>query len=88
MSIGSDNGLAPPRRQAIIWTNADLDHGRIYAALGEDELTNKLALTPFRSSESSLYGHEMVAVDFITKLYFLMTYSAVIQQCIDDLCFG
>ena len=23
-SIGSDNGLAPPRRQAIIWTNDGL----------------------------------------------------------------
>ena len=23
-SIGLDNGLAPPRRQAIIWTNDDL----------------------------------------------------------------
>ena len=27
------------RRQAIIWTNADPVHWRIYAALGEDELT-------------------------------------------------
>ena len=27
------------RRQAIIWTNADSIHWRIYAALGEDELT-------------------------------------------------
>ena len=37
-SIGLDNGLAPNRRQAIIWTNADLIHWRIYATLGEDEL--------------------------------------------------
>ena len=35
-SIRFDNGLAPNRRQAIIWTNADPIH---YAALGEDELT-------------------------------------------------
>ena len=27
-------------RQAIIWTNADSIHWRIYAALGEAELTN------------------------------------------------
>ena len=33
-----DNGLAPNRRQAIIWTNADPIHWRIYAALGGDEL--------------------------------------------------
>ena len=37
-SIGSDNGLAPTRRQAIIWTNVDPVHRRIYAALGGDEL--------------------------------------------------
>ena len=36
--IGLDNVLAPNRRQAIIWTNADLIHWRIYAALGGDEL--------------------------------------------------
>ena len=39
VSIGSGNGLAPNKRQAITWTNADLIHWRIYAALGEDELT-------------------------------------------------
>ena len=33
-----DNGLAPRRRQAIIWTNAELIHWRIYGALGGDEL--------------------------------------------------
>ena len=38
VSTGSDNGLAPKRRQAIIWTNADLIHWRIYAALVWDEL--------------------------------------------------
>ena len=33
----------PNRRQAIIWTNADPVHWRIYAALGRDELnTNAL----------------------------------------------
>ena len=40
-SIGSDNGLAPNRRQAIIWTNADPIHRCIYVALGGDELTQK-----------------------------------------------
>ena len=33
-SIGWDNSLVPNRRQAIIWTNADPVHRRIYAALG------------------------------------------------------
>ena len=32
--IGSDNGLAPSRRQAIIWTNVGLAYGRIYLSLG------------------------------------------------------
>ena len=36
-SIGSDNGLSPIRRQAIIWTHADPVHWRIYAALGGNE---------------------------------------------------
>ena len=37
-SIGSDNGLAPNRRQAIIWTNDGLIWWRIYASLGLNEL--------------------------------------------------
>ena len=36
--MGSVNGLAPNRRQTIIWTNGDLIHWRIYASLGGDEL--------------------------------------------------
>ena len=38
-SIGLDNGFAPNRRQAIIWTNADLVHWGIYVAPGGDELS-------------------------------------------------
>ena len=38
-SFSSGNGLAPKRRQAITWTNADPVHRCIYAALGGDELT-------------------------------------------------
>ena len=34
-----NNGFAPNKRQAIIWTNADLIHWRIYSALGGYELT-------------------------------------------------
>ena len=36
----SIDGLAPKKRKAIIWTNADPVHLRIYVALGEDELTH------------------------------------------------
>ena len=41
-STGSDNGLVPNRRQAVIWTNADLIRWRIYAALGGDELSLRI----------------------------------------------
>ena len=41
-SIGLDNGLAPIRRQAIIWTNSDPIYWRIYAALGGDELKQQM----------------------------------------------
>ena len=46
--IGSDNGLAPNRRQAIIWTNGGLVYWRIYASLvlnvlitNDDEIEKK-----------------------------------------------
>ena len=39
VSIGSDNGLAPKRQQAIIWANDDLIHWCIYASLGLNGLT-------------------------------------------------
>ena len=39
-----NNGLAPKRRQAIIWSNADPIHWRKYAALGGNEL-NYICLT-------------------------------------------
>ena len=34
---GLDNGLEPNRQRAIICTNADPNHWRIYAALGGGE---------------------------------------------------
>ena len=40
-SIGLDNGLAPNRRQAIIWTNDNPIHWRICAAQGVDELSHR-----------------------------------------------
>ena len=33
--------MAPNRRQAIIWTNADPIHRRIYAPLGADALIHR-----------------------------------------------
>ena len=37
-NIGLNNALAPNRRQAIIWTNADPIHWLMYAAVGGDEV--------------------------------------------------
>ena len=45
LSVGSDNGLAPNRRQAIIWTNAYPIHWRRYAALEGGELKSTLTKT-------------------------------------------
>ena len=39
VTIGSDNGLAPNRRQAIIWTNDGLIYWHIYASLSLNELS-------------------------------------------------
>ena len=44
-SIGLDNGLAPNRLQAIIWTNADTIYWCIYVALEGDEWKVLLNLT-------------------------------------------
>ena len=48
-SIGLDNGLAPNRWQAIIWTNADPINWRIYATLGGDELTQMFIVSVCKS---------------------------------------
>ena len=37
-NIGSDNGLVPARRQAIIWINEVPVYWRIYTSLGHNEL--------------------------------------------------
>ena len=39
-----DNGLAPTRWQAIIWTNADPIYRHKYAALEEDELITRFLI--------------------------------------------
>ena len=45
-ALGLDSGLAPNRRQAIIWTNAGPIHWRIYTALGGNELKGKIQPMP------------------------------------------
>ena len=55
-AFDSDNGLAPTRRQAIIWNNAGGVYRHIYAELGTgDELTIFL--------ETVLYLYNSTGVD-------------------------
>ena len=51
--------MAPNRRQAIIWTNADPIHWRIYAALGGDELSIRMRHT----------GNQSVSTIVMTYFY-------------------
>ena len=46
-SISSRNGLAPNRRQAIIWTNNGQVYWRRYASLGYNELNSTCVLVTF-----------------------------------------
>ena len=57
IKIGSVNGLAPNRRQAITWTNADPAHRRIYTALGGDELRTADRMTTTKQSKTKLYAY-------------------------------
>ena len=68
VSIVSNNGLAPSRRQVIIWANVDTVHRCIYVALGGDELSYyKLILqvsnvgtaTQPGKHETELYFHNL-----------------------------
>ena len=54
VSIVSYNGLALFRWQAIIWTNVDPVHRRIYAALQGDEL---LPGNIFVMSRNNMHSH-------------------------------
>ena len=74
-SIGSDNGLAPNRRQAIIWMKEGLGCRRRNASLGVNELMQscstciihwKLAAVMTLSSMFILWHDDKV--DFITTL--------------------
>ena len=47
----------PNRRQAIIWTNADLNYWCIYAALGGDELTPCPAFVKTDQLDPRFRGH-------------------------------
>ena len=76
-SIGLDNGCAPNRRQAIIWTNVDPIHWRIHAAQGGgvkcgDALTS---LAGERASISLAASHHKIAWNFLSRWLSVKWYS-------------
>ena len=80
-SIGSDNGLALARLQAIIWTNLGMSYWRIYASLGLNELMHK------RCNSSALQWNY---VSFASSLWYMLlttkvTELLVIQRIIINL---
>ena len=72
-SIGLDNGLAPNRQQAIIWTNSDQTNWRVYAVLGGISMNQcadkTLLVSPFsyipyhvcHCSEGKCYKYLLIA---------------------------
>ena len=77
VSIGSGNGLAPSRRQAIIWTNADPVHRCIYVALGGDDIKLHLLMCVYLTSFCSVFlSNTFFSVD-ISNIYSHHPYMAL-----------
>ena len=74
-----DNGLASYRRQAIIWTNADPIHWRIYAALGRDELIPAYSTTLLTYARN--INPSCVETAIWLSQYLIMTGHAFTMQC-------
>ena len=68
--IGSDNGLAPISRQAIIWTNYGLVYWRIYVSLCLNELNRLIEIRQCYSIHNNIlmkYGMPyMIATTILT----------------------
>ena len=60
-SIGSDNGLAPNRRQAIIWTNVGMLYGHISVARPQWDNTSALKELTMELYESLLPNKQNIA---------------------------
>ena len=78
-SIGSDNGLAPPRRQAIIWANADPVHRCTYAAQGGDKLSQSCTFC------SLIDNNELCLIDLFPTDIQMITH---INVNINSICFN
>ena len=79
--MGSDNGLALPRRWDIIWTNDGIVYWHIYASLGLSEL--KVNTCIFLIHKFSFIYH---CVQY--KLKYILSQRTHLYMCIFDmLCF-
>ena len=78
-SIGLVNGLMPNRRQAVIWTNADPVHWRLYAALEGDELTNDYMGHPVARREQKLF--RAVCLDRYIRIYTRLDIVCLVVPC-------
>ena len=82
VSIGSDNGLAPSSRQAIIWTNADPVHRCIYAAPEGDEL---IPIRMWPAYATGIYSIIELTFGFSTGLLLSsMTCLGIYQKAISE----
>ena len=67
----SDNGLAPARRQAIIWTDDGQFFRRIYASLGLNELTCQTNVRIFMTNND--ISNEMLWLKCASKAIFILS---------------
>ena len=73
VNIGSDNGLALIKRQAIIWNSDDLIYWHMYASLSHDELSHCCLVAPhdildLRHLRSSLALFQVMAWCMMPKI--------------------
>ena len=74
-SIVSDNGLAPNRRQAIIWSNVGMLYWHIYAPLGLTALINKINSNIVQCEEIDYHWSQNWATHLTSRDYFTFCFS-------------
>ena len=83
-STGSSNGLAPNRRRAITWNNADPFQWRLYAALGVDELSiyynGLFAVWPSRGHYDDVTMSLMASQITSLTIVYSTVYSGAVQR--------
>ena len=82
-NMGLDNGLAPNRRQAIIWTNVDPIHWRIYAALRGDELKYCVCVRKCWLTHYKFKGQMILLYNICGNLFKKLTLSNTFHTVID-----